>query len=158
MKYALLFAAIAAVAVLGCRFEYHVKIAPAAPPRITEADKWRIIVVSTDNCRYCEILKHDLQRDANLHVWANGGRANMPATLVVRNARDESSKADWQGVKISGFPTLLVRPPKSGKYGPANEVVLQKTGYGGDGKRLSKEIAAAIGRRMAKYQRAKKGK
>lgn len=57
----------------------------------------------------------------------------------------------WTGIKILDYPTLLLQPPRNGKWGPPDTVINQKTGYDGDPTKLAEWIRGSIGRYALAY-------
>jgi len=61
--------------------------------------------------------------------------------------------AQWSGIKVVDYPTLLLQPPRKGQWGPPDTVINQRTGYDGDPARLAAWIKASIGKYVLAYSR-----
>ena len=72
----------------------------------------------------------------------------------VYDAQDRSQSFRFEKIRIAAYPTILVQPPRSKKYGEPSTVVFQGT-YGGDPRKLATEITTAIRRYLARLSEAK---
>ena len=66
---------------------------------------------------------------------------------------DQSQAFRLEKLQIEAFPTILVQPPRSGRYGDPQTVVYQGT-YGGDPEKLARQITAAIRLYVSKLEPA----
>lgn len=67
----------------------------------------------------------------------------------VYDREDQSQAFRFQKIQVTRFPTILVQPPRTGKYGEPETLVFQKV-YGGEPSVLAKEIVEAIRNYVAK--------
>lgn len=120
-------------------------IAEAMRPPADDSHKWFVSIVSTDGCRYCVALERDFASSPHLLAFANPHdyKASWSHFNVFR-ANDATQKWRWKNVKLVGYPTILVQPPRSGDYGDPRTIVWQKTGYDGDAEKLAAGLRAAI--------------
>lgn len=120
-------------------------IAEALSPPADDSHKWFITVISTRNCTYCEKLKQDFANSPHLRPFVNAQDHKQSwAHYNVYSAQDQTQAWRWRGIKLGGFPTLIIQPPRDGRYGDPKTVVLQKTGYDGNAKKLAGELRAGI--------------
>ncbi len=129
-------------------------IADALRPPADDSYKWFVSVITTRNCRYCEALKRDFSTSPHLRPYVDAEDHKQSwAHFNVFSINDETQKWRWEGIRLGGYPTLLIQPPRDGRYGEPKTVVLQKTGYDGDPQKLAGEIRNAIVRYVASYKR-----
>lgn len=57
----------------------------------------------------------------------------------------------WSGIKVVGYPTLLLQPPRNGQWGSPATVINQRTGYDGDPAKLAEWIRASIAKYALAY-------
>jgi len=116
----------------------------AMGPPESDADKWFISVISIRNCAGCQQLKHAFQTDPWLLALANPKHPEQSwSHYHIYDGHDRSQMWRFAKLKITAYPTVVVQPPLSGKYGDGGTVVYQGT-YGGDPKALAQEITTAI--------------
>jgi len=116
----------------------------AMGPPASDADKWFISVISIRNCAGCQQLKQAWQTDPWLLALANPKHPQQSwSHYHLYNGEDRSQMWRFAKLKISAYPTIVVQPPLSGKYGDGGTVVYQGM-YGGDPKALAQEITTAI--------------
>jgi len=128
--------------------------AEAMRPPADDSHKWFISVVSMRACRYCDRLKGDFANSEHLRPFVNASDHTQSwAHYNVYQIEDETQKWRWEGIKFGGFPTLLVQPPRNGRFGDPKTVVWQKTGYDGDAKKLADELRKAIAAYAQKFSR-----
>jgi thioredoxin-related protein len=109
-----------------------------------DADKWFISVLTMANCQPCERLKRDFAESEWLRALADPtDQKRSWAHYTVYSREDKSQAFRFEKLKITGYPTILVQPPRSGKYGEPSTVVYQST-YGGDPKQLATNIANSV--------------
>ncbi|MEQ8785130.1 MAG: hypothetical protein RIC55_02490 [Pirellulaceae bacterium] len=127
-------------------------IAEALEPPADDSYKWFISVVTTRKCRYCDALKHDFATSPHLKPFVDtSDHARSWAHFNVFSVEDQTQSWRWKGIKLGGFPTLLVQPPRNGRFGDPQTVVLQKTGYDGDPAKLADAIRQAIAAYARRY-------
>ena len=120
-----------------------------APPD-SDADKWFISVLTTKNCGGCARLKQDFATSPHLLALADPRQPQKSwAHYNVYASEDRSQTFRFAKLTITAYPTILVQPPRSGKYGDPSTVVYQGV-YAGDPQRLATEIASAIKLYLAK--------
>ena len=127
-------------------------IAEALRPPADDSHKWFITVITTRNCRYCESLKKDFTASANLRPFVDQeDHTNSWAHYNVFSAEDQTQAWRWEGIQLAGYPTLLIQPPRDGRYGDPKTVVMQKTGYDGDSQKLANAIRDGITAYVARF-------
>ncbi len=124
---------------------HSIEAAFATPP--DDSHKWYISIICTKGCKYCDKLKYDFEHDKTLEAWVNvNDPAKSWAHYQVYQIEDQTQKARFSKIRIKGFPTLLIQPPRNGNFGSSATVVWQKTGYDGNTEKLSREMSNAIKR------------
>ena len=122
----------------------------AMGPPASDADKWFISLMSTRSCVPCIQLKQAFGTDPWLKALADPNDPKKSwSHFNVYDAQDRSQAFRFEKLKIEAYPTIVVQPPRSKKYGDPSTVVFQGT-YGGDPKKLATEITTAIRRYLAK--------
>lgn len=126
----------------------------AMRPPASDADKWFISVLSMKGCAGCEKLKRDWATDPWLLALANPADPKQSwSHYTVYDKDDQSQAFRFENIKVTAYPTILVQPPRSGRYGEASTVVFQKV-YGGDPEALARDITQAIRQYVSKLQPA----
>lgn len=129
----------------------------ALAPPASDADKWFISVLTTQNCAGCVKLKRDWEANAWLLALANPTDAKASwAHFNVYPAEDESQKFRFAAIKVAAYPTIVVQPPRTGKYGDPATVVFQGV-YRGDPQKLASEIVRAIRKYVAALDKRQPG-
>ncbi|MGD9128688.1 MAG: hypothetical protein PVH19_15030, partial [Planctomycetia bacterium] len=114
-----------------------------APPA-SDADKWFVSVLTTPGCSGCkELLKKWETDDWLLSIADPSHPQKSWAHFSVYDTSDRSQAFRFKAMEVSVFPTVLVQPPRNGKYGSASTVVYQGV-YTGDARKLAEAINAAI--------------
>jgi hypothetical protein len=127
----------------------------AMGPPASDADKWFISLVTIRNCAPCVQLKQAFGTDPWLKALADPNDPKKSwSHFGVYDVQDRSQSFRFEKLKIEAYPTILVQPPRSKKYGEPSTVVFQGT-YGGDPKKLATEITTAVRRYVAKLSEAK---
>jgi len=127
----------------------------AMGPPASDADKWFISLVSTRSCVPCIQLKQAFGTDPWLKALADPNDPKKSwSHFNVYDAQDRSQAFRFEKLKIEAYPTILVQPPRSKKYGEPTTVVFQGT-YGGDPKQLATDITTAVRRYLAKLSEAR---
>lgn len=122
----------------------------AGGPPPDDSDKFFISVITMKGCTPCAKLKADWAKDEWLRAFAKPDDPSKSwAHFNVYDKDDASQSFRWKEIDLGGFPTVLVQPPRSGKYGPAATVVFQQTGYSGDPHKLATSLSAALRRYVA---------
>ena len=112
-----------------------------------DSHKWFISVITSKDSPYSDKLRSDLAADPYLTCWVNVKEPGSSwAHYHEYSAQDATQAHRWKAIQIAGYPTILVQPPLSGRYGDPQTVVLQVTGYDGKSKALSDLLAATIRR------------
>jgi hypothetical protein len=136
-------------------------IAEALSPPPDDSHKWFISVITTNDCRHCEALKRDFANSPYLHAFVDVEDHNQSwSHYNVFQIEDQTQAWRWEKIRLGGFPTVLVQPPRNGQFGDPKTVVLQKTGYDGNVKALADAIRSGIVRysqRVPAYQAAPSG-
>jgi hypothetical protein len=116
----------------------------ALGPPARDADKWFVSVLTRQGCAACEQLKREWGRDPWLLALANPADPGQSwAHYNVYSREDRSQAFRFEGIQVTAFPTVVVQPPRSGKYGDPKSVVFQGV-YGGDPQKLVEAIARSI--------------
>lgn len=127
-------------------------LAALAPPA-DDSHKWFITLITLDGCAPCKRLVADWQTSPALTAFAQQRDPKSSwAHLNIYAAEDETQAWRWQNIAVKSYPTILVQPPRSGIYGNAATVVLQKSGYNGQPEQLAEQLRAAIKRHVAKHR------
>lgn len=125
-------------------------LAALAPPA-DDSHKWFITVITLDGCAPCKRLLADWQTSPALAAFAQPGNARASwAHLNVYAAEDETQTWRWQNIAVKSYPTILLQPPRNGRYGHAATVVLQKSGYNGVPTELAGQLRSAIEKQARK--------
>lgn len=126
----------------------------AMGPPASDADKWYISVLSMQGCAACQKLKADWATNQWLLALADPSDPKKSwAHYNVYLREDRSQAFRFENIKVTAYPTVLVQPPRNGRYGEPKTVVFQGT-YGGDPERLARQITEAIRRYVAKFEAA----
>lgn len=126
-------------------------VAAMSPPE-SDADKWFISVLEMRGCAACAQLERDWATDEWLLALAVPGEPEKSWAHFRKYDKDDASQQfRWEGIKVSAFPTILVQPPRSGRYGEAATVVYQGV-YQGEPQRLARGISTAIRRYVARLE------
>jgi hypothetical protein len=126
--------------------------AAAMAPPASDADKWFISFVTTKGCVPCDQLKQEWTTNPWLLALANPADPKQSwAHFTVYDKDDRSQTFRFENIKINAYPTILVQPPRSRRYGEPSTVVYQGT-YQGDPERLAREITTAIRQYLDKLQ------
>lgn len=119
-------------------------IAEAMAPPQSDADKWFISVITTEGCSACEDLKREWKRSRWLQNLAEPKNPKRSwAHFAIYSRQDATQSWRWDSIQLSAYPTIIVQPPKNGRYGSNSTVVYQGV-YGGDPKALASDILVAI--------------
>lgn len=138
----------------GHRDDAQVAISDAMRPPADDSYKWFISVVTTRSCRYCENLKRDFASSEYLKPFVDiEDHTQSWAHFNVYAIEDQTQTWRFKDIKLSGYPTLIIQPPRNGRFGDPKTVVLQKTGYDGDPKKLADGIRTSIGTYLKSYVR-----
>lgn len=124
----------------------------AMGPPASDADKWFISVLSMKGCAGCENLKKDWSTNPWLLALANPTDPKQSWSHYQVYDKDDRSQAfRFENIKVTAYPTILIQPPRSGRYGEPATVVYQSV-YGGDPEKLSRAITGAIRQYISKLQ------
>lgn len=118
----------------------------AMGPPESDAGKWFVSVVMVPGCPGWAKLKKEWAASEQLMALAKPDDQKASwAHFNAYSVNDDSQKWRWGAVKLSGFPTVLVQPPRTGQYGDPSTIVFQQT-YGGDPNALAASMRDAIKR------------
>ncbi|HEY1068489.1 MAG TPA: hypothetical protein VGE52_20365, partial [Pirellulales bacterium] len=135
----------------GVRGDPHDAFVEAMGPPASDDDKWFISVLTMQGCGPCVRLKSEWGTNQWLLALANPNDPKQSwAHYNVYPREDKSQAFRLEGIKVTAYPTVLVQPPRNGRYGDPKTVVFQGT-YGGDPERLARQITDAIRRYVAKF-------
>lgn len=124
----------------------------AMGPPASDADKWFISVLTMQGCAPCVKLKADWASNSWLLALADPNDPKKSWAHYNVYAREDQSQAfRFQKLNVEAYPTILVQPPRSKRYGDPTTVVFQGT-YGGDPEKLARQITAAIRQYVAKLE------
>jgi hypothetical protein len=127
-------------------------LAALAPPA-DDSHKWFITIVTLDGCGPCKQLLADWHSSPALAAFALPGNVRASwAHLNIYAAEDETQTWRWRNIALKSYPTILLQPPRHGRYGNAATVVLQKSGYNGKPEELAQQLRAAIEKQARKIQ------
>lgn len=116
-----------------------------------DSHKWFISVITSPGCQACERLKADWKTASVLRAFANPNDPKESwAHYRVYRTDDTTQNWRWKNIRISGYPTILIQPPRNRQYGDPSTVVMQCAGYDGDAKQLSGAMSSAIRRYVEK--------
>lgn len=120
-------------------------VAATSPPE-DDSHKWFVSVITSEACTPCEILKNEWRTSPYLQSIANPDDAKKSwAHFNSYKAEDQSQAFRFEKIKITGYPTVIVQPPRNGKYGEPSTVVFQRAGYvAGGAEDLAKQIMDAL--------------
>ncbi len=119
------------------------------PPQ-SDADKWFISLISTKGCKPCAELKKAWRTDPWLLALADPDDPKVSwAHYSEYDEGDKSQVWRFENLKLDAFPTIIVQPPRNGRYGDAATVVFQNT-YKGKPRELAGQIVAAIKKYVGK--------
>jgi hypothetical protein len=134
--------------IAGAQAEWLAALSPPADDR----DKWFISVISMQGCPGCQQLKRDWRSNEWLQSLADPESPKESwAHFNLYDKDDQSQSWRFKKIKVEAYPTILVQPPRSGRYGDPKTIVFQGI-YRGDPKDLAKEIVAAIRKYVAKLK------
>jgi hypothetical protein len=124
--------------------------AMATPP--DDSGKWFVSVLTMQGCAPCERLKADWRSSQHLLALADPDNPKRSwAHYQIYPREDKSQAFRFEGIKVTGYPTVIVQPPRNGKYGDPKDVVYQG-GYGGDPEKLARQITDAVRRYVTRVQ------
>ena len=110
-----------------------------------DSHKWFISVITSPGCQACERLKADWKSSPVLRAFANPDAPKESwAHFRIYRSDDTTQSWRWKKLRISGYPTILIQPPRNRKFGDPSTVVMQCAGYEGDAKQLSGAMSSAI--------------
>lgn len=117
----------------------------AMQPPADDSDKWFISVVGSEGCGACQKLKKDWASDPSLLALANPDNPKESWAHFNWYYKEDKSQ-DWRfkNIKITEYPTVIVQPPRDGRYGKGSTVVYQAAGYDGNAQKLAKDIVASV--------------
>lgn len=127
----------------GIQSEPNPAIEAMAPPA-TDADKWFVSVLTAPGCSGCKTLLKEWETNDWLRSIADPNDAKKSwAHFSVYDKSDRSQAFRFKTLKVTTYPTVIVQPPRTGKYGEASTVVYQGV-YTGDARKLAEAINSAI--------------
>ena len=115
-----------------------------------DKDKWFVYVVGTKGCAACVQLTDAWKTDPILRAYAKPENPKE-SWAHFHYYRHDDPKQAWRwndpknpnAIKITAFPTIVVQPPLSGKWGNPSSIVYQGV-YEGDPKRLQQQVNGSI--------------
>ena len=116
----------------------------AMGPPEDDSDKWFISVITMKGCAACEKLKKDWATDPWLLALAVPDDPKQSWAYYNEYRRDDASQSwRFENIQLTQFPTIIVQPPRNGRYGDPSTVVFQGT-YSGNPQQLAQQISSAI--------------
>jgi hypothetical protein len=95
-----------------------------------DSNKWFITIYSMPNCRYCDELIKDFRTQKPLQSFANPTDPKASwAHFNVYSNDDGAQEFRFKAIKIKEFPTIVIQPPRNGRFGDPSAIVMQKSGY-----------------------------
>ncbi len=125
----------------------------AMQPPEDDSDKWFISIVGSEGCGACQRLKRDWSQSSSLLALAD--RDNPRDSWAHFNwyySEDQSQAWRFKNISITEYPTVIVQPPRNGRYGKGSTVVYQAAGYDGNPGKLAKDIVASVRMYTAKLE------
>ena len=127
----------------GYQAEPNAVLEAMAPPT-SDADKWFVSVLTAPGCSGCkELLKQWETNDWLLSIADPNDAKKSWAHFSVYDKSDRSQAFRFTSLKVATYPTVIVQPPRTGKYGTPSTVVYQGI-YTGDARKLAEAINSAI--------------
>lgn len=134
-------------------------IAQIAATPDSDLDKWYLSVITQKGCQPCKQLLKDWESNQTLRAYAVPESAKDSwSHFTVYDYDDPLQSWRWKQsaknpnpIKISAFPTIIVQPPRSGKYGKPSTVVLKYV-WEGSPEKLHTAINGAIKAYVAKLE------
>lgn len=115
-----------------------------------DSGKWFITIIKDVNCVPCQKLERDLAESEHLKAWANIKDAKASwSHCSIYWANDPLQKFRWANIKVNGYPTVLLQPPRNRQFGDPSTVVAQVTGYTTP-QALAKQLREAMSAYMKK--------
>ena len=116
----------------------------AMAPPTSDADKWFVSVLTAPGCSGCKTLLKEWETNDWLLSIADPTDAKKSwAHFSVYDKSDRSQAFRFKTLKVMTYPTVIVQPPRTGKYGTPSTVVYQGV-YTGDARKLAEAINSAI--------------
>src|SRR6218665_3643616 len=114
-------------------------------PPADDSGKWFITIITQRGCVPCAKLKAAWAKSAELLAFARpGDTANSWAHYNEYEAENRYHEWFTRGIAVKGYPTILIQPPATGKYGDARFPIYQATGFDGDAAKLASSFTAKI--------------
>ena len=116
----------------------------AMAPPASDVDKWFVSVLTAPGCSGCKTLLKEWETNDWLLSIADPNDAQKSwAHFNVYDKSDRSQAFRFTTLKVTTYPTVIVQPPRTGKYGEPSTVVYQGV-YTGDSRKLAEAINSAI--------------
>jgi len=129
---------------IGARDADEQAIIQANSPPADDSNIWHIVIIKQQNCQPCAQLLEDMKKSQELLAFVAAPDGVLPwAHLHIYDSADETQKEMLKAYNATAYPTIYVRPPRSGVWGPPENVVMMKVGYTG-AKQLAKDITAHV--------------
>jgi hypothetical protein len=120
---------------------------------------WFMYVIGRKNCLACDTLKSQWEIDPTLRAYAipdNPKESWAHYTFYdyndpLQSWRWTKSPSNPNAIEIKAFPTIIVQPPRSGRYGNPSTVVFQYV-YEGDPNTFAEKVNSAIKHYLAVLQ------
>jgi hypothetical protein len=149
MKLAAWLFGIALLATTSCFAQVELEVDEKEPTFLADTDKWYVTLLTRHGCAYCDRLERDFAEHPALKAFANTDDrktswSNFNVCSMDDPAQSHRFIAPQSDIRIKGYPTLLVQPPSNGRYGSSQTIVLQKTGYDGNARKLAAQLRQSI--------------
>lgn len=114
-------------------------------PPADDSHKWFLTLI-VDESVASKLLLAELVTKPELKAWASVDDPKKSwSHLNVYNATDKTQEFRWKNIKLTGYPTLLLQPPRNWDFGNPATVVLQRSGYAaGTSGKISQDLSQAI--------------
>jgi thioredoxin-related protein len=123
----------------------------AMAPPADDSHKWFVTVLTMKDCPACETLKKDFRNAPELLSFVTApDEAKAWAHYNEFSINDATQKWRVKEYKATGFPTLVIQPPRNGMWGDPRTVVYQTSGYDGKSQKLADLIRDGVRKYSAK--------
>lgn len=96
-------------------------------------------------CEPCDLLVEHLKNSQVLRPWVDvNNHENSFMHCNIDFHPDKFRPKKWEGIKVLGYPTIILQPPLNGQFGSPNTVINQKTGYNGKPEELDDWIRKSL--------------
>lgn len=126
----------------GPRSAEHTAISDALAPPLDDSAKWFFSVIFDDGPKSAR-LAADLQTAPLSAFCQPNDPENSWSHFCKYKAGDKTQAWRWKDIRIDGYPTVIIQPPRNKSFGDPSAVVVQLTGYD-NAQRLNDQLRAGI--------------